>query len=199
VNPHAQAVSDALQRCEAQWAMAERWGRHLAQSLPGGARLLAAGNGGSAAQAQHLTAELVGRYRDDRRPLSAIALHAETSAVTAILNDYGVEDVFARQVCAHGRPGDVCVLLSTSGRSPNVVSAGRAARECGLTVWAMTGAGPNDLAEVADEAMCFAVPDTCTVQELHLIALHIVCEALDAALENAERSAMDTAFLEVRA
>ena len=196
---HVRALADALDGCEPQWAMAERWGRQLADVLPGGARLLAAGNGGSAAQAQHLTAELVGRYRDDRRPLSAIALHAETSALTAILNDYGVEELFARQVWAHGRSGDVCVLLSTSGRSPNVVAAARAARDCGLTVWAMTGREPNELAALADEAMSFDVPDTCTVQELHLVALHIVCEALDAALEAAERAVMDDVLLEVRA
>ena len=124
--------------------------------LVGGGRLLVAGNGGSAAQAQHLTAELVGRYRDDRPALSAIALHAETSAVTAISNDYGYDHVFARQVQAHGRPGDVFLGMSTSGRSANVLAAMEAAREGGLAVWAMTGTGPNPMSEAADEALAVA-------------------------------------------
>ena len=120
----------------------ERWGVDLATRLSRGSRLLAAGNGGSAAEAQHLTAELVGRYRGEREPLSAIALHADTSAITALGNDYGYEEVFARQVRAHGRPGDVLMLLSTSGRSPNLVAAAEAAgRSLGLTVWALTGPG----------------------------------------------------------
>ncbi len=101
----------------------ERWGSELAGVLGRGGRLLAVGNGGSACQAQHLTAELVGRYRDDREPFSALALCTEMSALTAIGNDYGIEHLFARQVRGHGRPGDVLVALSTSGRSPNVLAA----------------------------------------------------------------------------
>lgn len=182
MNRHVARLAAELQRCGPQWALAERWGRHLAAVLPDGARLLAAGNGGSAAQAQHLTAELVGRYCLDRDPYSAIALHAETSAVTAILNDYGPDEVFARQVRAHGRPGDVCLLMSTSGRSSNIITAARAAAERGLTVWAMTGAGPNPLSQCAHEALCVDAADTATVQEVHLVALHLVCEEFDAAL-----------------
>src|SRR5690349_20189469 len=107
---HVRRLATALQSSSAAWQVAERWGRHLADVLPAGARLLAAGNGGSAAQAQHLTAELVGRYCGERRPLSALALHAETSSVTAITNDYGADEIFARQVEAHARPGDVCLF-----------------------------------------------------------------------------------------
>ena len=147
--------------------------------LVGGGRLLVAGNGGSAAQAQHLTAELVGRYRDDRPALSAIALHAETSAVTAISNDYGYDHVFARQVQAHGRPGDVFLGMSTSGRSGNVLAAMEAAREGGLAVWVMTGNGPNAMSEAADEALVVQAPATATVQEVHQVALHLVCAAVD--------------------
>ena len=95
-------------------------------TLAAGGRLLAAGNGGSAAQAQHLTAELVGRYRDERPGYSAIALHADTSTLTAVGNDYGFDSLFARQVTAHGRPGDILILLSTSGRSPNLLAAAEA-------------------------------------------------------------------------
>jgi D-sedoheptulose 7-phosphate isomerase len=145
-------------------------------------RLLAAGNGGSAAQAQHLTAELVGRYRADRPPFSAICLNAETSTLTAIANDYPADELFARQVEAHGRAGDVLVLLSTSGRSPNAVAAARRARECGITVLALTGPAPNPLAAAADEAVCIDSPWTATVQECHLVALHLICAAFDAAV-----------------
>ena len=157
----------------------DAWGERLGDVLVGGGRLLVAGNGGSAAQAQHLTAELVGRYRDDRPALSAIALHAETSAVTAISNDYGYDHVFARQVQAHGRPGDVFLGMSTSGRSGNILAAMDAAREGGLTVWAMTGAGPNPMVDAADEALHVPAPATATVQEIHQIALHLVCAAVD--------------------
>ncbi len=155
------------------------WGRRIARTLTTGGRLLAAGNGGSAAQAQHLTGELVGRYREDRSPFSAICLSAETSSLTAIMNDYPVEELFARQVQAHGRAGDVLVLLSTSGRSPNVVTAALRGRDCGLTVLALTGPQPNPLADIADEALCVDARFTATVQELHLVALHILCASLD--------------------
>lgn len=155
------------------------WGRRLAKVLVGGGRLLAVGNGGSAAQAQHLTAELVGRYRDDRPALSAIALHAETSALTAIANDYGYEHAFARQVQAHGRPGDVLVAVSTSGRSRNVLTAVEVARAGGLTTWALTGGGPNPIATGCDDAVCVAAPAAATVQEAHQVAVHLLCAAVD--------------------
>ena len=180
---HVRALAEALRTCGGRLAAeADAWGRTLADVLPAGHRLLAAGNGGSAAQAQHLTAELVGRYRDDRPPLSAIALHAETSSLTAIANDFGADEVFARQVTAHGRPGDVLVLMSTSGRSPNLLRAAAAGRDGALTVWAMTGPRPNPLADLADRTLAVDGPSTATVQELHLVALHAVCAALDVAL-----------------
>lgn len=157
----------------------DAWGRCLAGVLVGGGRLLVAGNGGSAAQAQHLTAELVGRYRDDRPALSALALHAETSSLTAIANDYGWDAGYARQVQAHGRPGDVLLGLSTSGRSGNVLAAMRAAREGGLAVWALTGPGPNPMAATADEQVVVAAPATATVQEVHQVAVHLLCAAVD--------------------
>jgi D-sedoheptulose 7-phosphate isomerase len=180
---HVAAVITALEGFRAHADVTDRWGATLARTLSRGARLLAAGNGGSAAQAQHLTAELVGRYRDDRRPFSALALHAETSSVTAIGNDYGPDEVFARQVEAHGRPGDVLILLSTSGRSPNVVAAARRGRALGLTVWALTGPAPNPLASTAHEAICVEARETATIQEVHMVAVHLVCAALDVALE----------------
>jgi len=163
----------------------EAWGRRLARLLMGGGRLLAVGNGGSAAQAQHLTAELVGRYRDDRPPLSAVALCSETSSITAIGNDYGIGDVFSRQVQAHGRAGDVLVALSTSGRSPNVIAAAEVAGDRGMRTWALTGPAGNPLARACDEAVCVESRHTPTIQEIHLIAIHLVCAAVDEQLEAA--------------
>ncbi|MEU6532701.1 SIS domain-containing protein [Streptomyces sp. NPDC046928] len=160
-----------------------RWGTSLATTLDGGARLLVAGNGGSAAQAQHLSAELVGRYRDDRPPFSAVALHADTSATTAIANDYGVQEIFARQVAAHGRAGDVLMLLSTSGASANLLVAADQAHRIGMPVWALTGPAPNPLAGTADDALCIDAATSATVQELHLVAVHMLCETFDEAVE----------------
>jgi D-sedoheptulose 7-phosphate isomerase len=180
---HIDALAVALGGLYAETDRLDRWGCRLAHVLGGGGRVLVAGNGGSAAEAQHLTAELVGRYRDDRPAFSAIALCAEGSAVTAIGNDYGAAEVFARQVRAHGRDGDVLVALSTSGRSPNVLAAVEAADACGMTTWALTGARENPLAERCDDALCVGSPHTATVQEVHLVAIHLLCAAFDHALE----------------
>ncbi|MDX6202660.1 MAG: D-sedoheptulose 7-phosphate isomerase [Frankiales bacterium] len=176
---HIRALSLALQQFGPCVETAERWGADLARTLLGGGRLIAAGNGGSAAQAQHLTAELVGRYRQDRRPFSAICLTAETSTLTAIANDYPPDELYARQVEAHARPGDIVVLLSTSGRSPNVVEAARRAKAVGARALAFSGPSGNPLAETCHEALCVESPFTATVQELHLVALHLVCASLD--------------------
>ncbi len=176
---HLDELRSAAARFEPCVDVADAWGTRLASVLDAGGRLLAAGNGGSAAQAQHLTAELVGRYRDDRAPFSAICLSAETSSLTAICNDYPPEELFARQVEAHGRPGDVLVLMSTSGTSKNIVAAAERGRKGGMTVWAFTGPRPNPLAEIADEALCVEARFTATVQELHLVGLHVLCAALD--------------------
>ena len=158
------------------------WGEELAWHLGQGGRLLVAGNGGSAAEAQHLAAELVGRLRTERIPLSAIALTSDSSAVTAISNDYGFDEVFARQVRAHGRPADVLLVLSTSGRSANLLAAVDAARESGLRTWAMTGPGPNPLADACDEVLRCPSPEGQVVQELHLVSVHVLCEYLDKTL-----------------
>ncbi|WP_156465398.1 glycosyltransferase [Knoellia sp. Soil729] len=176
---HAAEVEEGAASLMEQYALIRQWGEQLATSLVGGARLLAAGNGGSAAEAQHLTAELVGRFRGERRPLSAISLCAESSSVTAILNDYGPDEVFARQVEAHGRAGDILVLLSTSGTSSNIVHAAKRGRELGLQVWALTGPGPNPLAALSDHALTISAGSTAAVQELHLTAVHAMCAALD--------------------
>ena len=178
---HLEALGAAIGQLAEDLPRVERWGRQLALVLVEGGRLPAVGNGGSAAQAQHLTSELVGRYMEDRPPFSAIALHADTSALTALVNDYGADEAFARAVRAHGRPGDVMVALSTSGRSPNVLAATAAALSLRIHVLALTGPGPNPLAEGADEAIC-VTGMTPTVQEVHQVVIHLLCGAFDAAL-----------------
>jgi D-sedoheptulose 7-phosphate isomerase len=176
---HLAALAEAARRTSESAPTIAGWGRHLAAVFEAGGRLLACGNGGSAAEAQHLTGELVGRFCHERRPLSAIALHADTSATTAIVNDYGDHEVFARQVRAHGRTGDVLVCLSTSGSSQNVVAAAKAAHELGVTTWALTGPAPNPLAAVCDDAVTVEAPTVATVQEMHLVLVHALCAALD--------------------
>jgi D-sedoheptulose 7-phosphate isomerase len=178
---HLAALTSALTALETEVDRVDAWGRHLAGVLAGEprGRLLAVGNGGSAALAQHLASELVGRYRDDRPAFSAFALCAEGPNLTCITNDYGADEAFARQVRAHGRPGDVLVALSTSGSSPNVLAAVEAAQECALTTWALTGRRPNPLAGVCDDAVCADAPATATVQEVHQVVVHLLCAAFD--------------------
>jgi glycosyltransferase involved in cell wall biosynthesis/phosphoheptose isomerase len=176
---HLRALRGALDALDEEAERIERWGRTLAERLLDGGRLLTVGNGGSAAQAQHLTAELVGRFQTERKPLSAICLHGDTSSLTAIANDYGAEQAFARQVQAHGRPGDVLIALSTSGRSPNVLAAAEAAHTAGMTVWAICGDGRCPLPDLCDDALCLPGPTAATVQELQMVALHMLCCAID--------------------
>ena len=182
---HLAALEVSLPNLAEHAALLADWGRRLAKRLLAGGRLLAAGNGGSAAEAQHLTAEIVGRFQSEKPPLSAIPLHGDTSSLTAIANDYGGEQAFARQVRAHGRPDDVLVLLSTSGESENLIEAARAASEIGMASWALTGGGPNRLTAICDEAIAVDAPSGATVQELHLVAVHMLCEATERHVERA--------------
>jgi D-sedoheptulose 7-phosphate isomerase len=159
-----------------------RVGEVLVNSFRAGGKLLAFGNGGSAAEAQHLTGELVGRLRDDRPPFPAIALVEGASTVTAIANDYSYSEVFARQVEALGRSGDVALALTTSGRSENVVRGVQAARRLGLTTIALTGPTVSPVGDAAD--LCLRLPgaDPARIQESHLVASHILCEMVERAL-----------------
>lgn len=179
---HIRALLHALVALEGEVERVEAWGRRLAEVLDRGGRALVAGNGGSAAQAQHLAGELVGRYRDDRPAFSAMALCADTSVLTALVNDYGAGEVFARQVRGHGRPGDVLVCLSTSGASTNVVEAAKAASALRMSTLALTGPSPNPLASACDEAICVPAAPTATIQEVHLVVIHLLCATFDAAL-----------------
>jgi D-sedoheptulose 7-phosphate isomerase len=182
LDEHLAALSAAVIPYRVTADRLAHWGGQLAWTLGRGGRLLAAGNGGSAAEAQHLAAELVGKLRDDRTPLSAVALCADSSAVTAISNDYGYENVFARQVRGHGRHGDVLVTMSTSGHSPNLLAAVAAAREIGMRTWALTGPAPNPLADASDDFLACPSPAPQVVQELHLVSVHVLCEYVDRTL-----------------
>jgi D-sedoheptulose 7-phosphate isomerase len=191
LNKHLNHLLSALSGLGSSHHRLEAWGEHLAGVLGSGGRLLACGNGGSAAQAQHLTAELVGRYQGERRPLSAIALCVETSSLTAIGNDYGFQHAFARQVRAHGRRGDILMLLSTSGRSENLLEAAQTARDIGMVTWAFTGPAPNPLAACCDDALAVAAATPATVQEIHLAAVHMLCAAVDEALRARTAAGVD--------
>ncbi|MES2595843.1 MAG: D-sedoheptulose 7-phosphate isomerase [Verrucomicrobiota bacterium] len=150
-------------------------------ALKSGKKIIFFGNGGSAADAQHLAAELVVRYRINRRALGAIALTTDTSILTAHSNDYGFETVFARQVEALAQPGDVVVGISTSGTSKNIIAGLKAARESGCVVVSFTGQNGADCAALADHAYCVPSPITAYAQECHLMAGHVLCEYVEAA------------------
>lgn len=154
----------------------------IAQTFADGGRLLICGNGGSAADAQHIAAEFVGRYLKERAPYSAIALHTNTSALTAIGNDYGFDEVFARQVRAHGRAGDVLLAISTSGTSPNVLAAVTAAREVGMKVVSLTGGDGGTLVDDCDICLVVPVKSTPRIQEAHILLAHVLCGLVEDAL-----------------
>jgi D-sedoheptulose 7-phosphate isomerase len=156
-------------------------GGRIAGRLLAGGRLLAFGNGGSAADAQHFAAELVVRLTHQRRALSAIALTTDPSIITAAGNDLGFAAVFRRQVEAHGRPGDIALGISTSGRSANVVEALRAARELGLHTIGLTGNGGALVATLVDDLVDVPHPDTQRIQEVHGMVLHVLAEVVEQA------------------
>ena len=151
-------------------------------ALVSGNKILACGNGGSAAEAQHFVAELVGRFLTERDPLAGVALTVDTSILTAVANDYGYDDVFARQVRAIGNSNDVLVAMSTSGRSPNVLKALATAQELGLRTIALIGSESHAKLDACD--VVITIPDTSTprVQEMHLAVLHTICDLVDEAL-----------------
>ena len=156
-------------------------GGKMAESLRAGGRVLAFGNGGSAADAQHFVAELVGRFQHERPALSAIALTTDPSVVTAVGNDMGFAAVFRRQIEAHGRPGDVALGISTSGRSPNVVEGLRAARPRGLVTVGLTGNGGGEVAGLVDHLIDVPHRNTQRIQEVHGMVLHVLCEVVEEA------------------
>ncbi len=157
----------------------ERSGNLICEALKSGHKLLICGNGGSAADAQHIAAEMVGRYEKNRRSFPAIALTTDTSALTAISNDFGYDEVFARQIAGLGQPGDVLVAISTSGKSQSVLRAVEKGRELGCRAIALTGAGGEPLASACEVAVVVPAKRTSRVQEAHITIGHLWCEMVD--------------------
>lgn len=176
------ALLELDQQAESLAATATRF----VEALSGGRKVLVAGNGGSAAEAQHFAAELVGRFKRERAPYAVLALSTDTSILTAVANDYGYRQVFARQVLALGQPGDVLLAFSTSGESENLVQAAIAARQRGMGVVAVTGTQRSHLERLADLTVCVRVADTAVAQELQMVITHILCEIVESELTHLE-------------
>lgn len=157
----------------------------MVNSLTNGGKVLACGNGGSAADCQHFAAELVGRFERERPGLAAIALTTDTSALTAIGNDYSYNEVFSKQVMAIGQPGDVLLAISTSGNSKNVILAIEAAHQKEMTVVALTGKGGGQMTNLlkdTDVHICVPAKRTARIQEVHLLSIHCICDGIDVCL-----------------
>ena len=168
---HLDVFGKTMEQMDVIQLMAER----CKEALKSGNKVLFCGNGGSAADAQHLAAELIGRFQKERRSLASVALTTDTSILTAVANDYGYDEVFARQVEGLGRSGDVLIGISTSGNSANVVKAALKARDTGMHTIAFTGEGGGKLKDICD--ITFAVPSkvTARIQEMHIMVGHIIC------------------------
>jgi D-sedoheptulose 7-phosphate isomerase len=177
---HLKAIQTLL---DSRLADIDATGRLIWEALKAGNKILLCGNGGSAADSQHIAAELVGRYEKQRRAFPAISLTTDTSALTALSNDYGYEEVFARQVEALAHSGDVLVAISTSGKSPSVVKAADQARALGCRTIALTGCSGEPLASHCDLAVVVPSDRTSRVQEAHITIGHLWCEMIDNALE----------------
>jgi D-sedoheptulose 7-phosphate isomerase len=178
IGEHQRMFADLEEHAQVLAAIAAR----MVETLRTGGKILFCGNGGSAADAQHLAAELVGRFRQPRRGLAALALTTDSSVVTSIANDFGFSEVFRRQVEALGAPGDMLIGLSTSGESENVCAAMAEARRMGLYGVALVGGKGGRLAELADMVLCVASCSTARVQEAHLFCGHVLCELVECAM-----------------
>jgi D-sedoheptulose 7-phosphate isomerase len=179
---HLESSLGALQRATQDKALldvAHEIARAMIAALRSGNKILLIGNGGSAADAQHIAAEIVGRYRQDRPAWPAIALTTDSSALTSIANDYGFEQVFARQVEGLGQRGDVLLALSTSGKSPNIVAALRLARERGLVTVGFTGTRGENLRATCDHLLVAPSDDTPVIQQIHLALAHGICDQIE--------------------
>ncbi|RTL50786.1 MAG: SIS domain-containing protein [Bradyrhizobiaceae bacterium] len=156
--------------------------KSIAEAIARGGKLLLIGNGGSAADAQHIAAEIVGRYKRERAAWAAIALTTDTSALTAIGNDYGFEQIFARQLQGLGKKGDVLIALTTSGKSPNILAAITMAREMGIVSAGFTGLRGASMKDVCDHVLISPSDDTAVVQQIHMMAMHAICDEVEAVL-----------------
>jgi D-sedoheptulose 7-phosphate isomerase len=182
IGAHLKQSLVALERATRDAALiatARKIAEVIIAALRAGKKLLIIGNGGSAADAQHIAAEIVGRYKQDRPAYAAVALTTDTSALTAIANDYGFEQVFARQVEGLGQRGDVLLALSTSGRSPNILAALRIARERGLVTIGFTGSKGESLGAFCDHLLVAPGDDTPVIQQIHLAIAHGICDEIE--------------------
>jgi D-sedoheptulose 7-phosphate isomerase len=180
----ARAIRDHLkviEQLQAQEPILEAIATEMTDAILGGNKILWCGNGGSAADSQHLAAEFVGRFRRERKGLPSISLTTDTSILTAVANDYGYDDVFRRQVEAHCEEGDVVVGISTSGNSKNVVAALEEAKKQGAFTVAFTGEGGGRMAGIADATICVPTKDTARVQEGHILCGHMLCDWVEIA------------------
>jgi D-sedoheptulose 7-phosphate isomerase len=182
-NEHVE-VAQALQKLSSSVSDAVDM---IYSSLAGGGQLLVAGNGGSAADAQHIVAELTGRFLIERQPFRALALHANTSSLTAVGNDYGYENVFARELLAHARSGDVLMAISTSGNSRNILRAVEAARQTNVGVIGLTGESGGLMQNACDLCLCIPSKSTARIQEMHIMIGHTICELLEERLAGEEK------------
>jgi D-sedoheptulose 7-phosphate isomerase len=185
IDAHLKRSLVALERASQDAAMlnsARKVAEVIVAALGAGNKLLIIGNGGSAADAQHIAAEIVGRYKRERPAYPALALTTDTSALTAIANDYGYERVFERQVEGLGVPGDVLLALSTSGRSPSILAALRTGRRRGLVTVGFTGSKGNAMGEDCDHLLIAPVDETAVIQQIHLTVAHAICDFVEQAL-----------------
>lgn len=179
VSRYLQVVSDNFRALQSQSDIIARAAGCVGESLRGGGTVFFCGNGGSAADSQHLAAELVGRYKCERASLSAVALTVDSSALTAIANDYGYDEVFARQLSGLGRAGDILVAISTSGNSPNVIKALECARAKGIASIGLSGEGGGRMACYCDILIAVPHRDTNHIQEMHIAIGHMICDLVE--------------------
>lgn len=177
-------LEDALNKFALQANTLTQVALQLVETLRSGHKVLVAGNGGSAAEAQHFAAELVGRFKRDRAPYAVLALTTDTAILTAVANDYGYQDVFARQVLAFGQPNDMLLAFSTSGESENLLQAAQAAHQRGMVTVAITGESASSLEALSDVTIKVPLVDTALVQELHMIVTHILCDITETQLSS---------------
>ncbi len=183
------ALDAALRELDAHAPMLADIASQLVMTLQSGHKILVVGNGGSAAEAQHFAAELVGRFKRNRAPYAVLALTTDTAILTAVANDYGYQEVFARQVSAFGQPHDMLLAFSTSGQSENLLHAAQAARQHQMAVVAITGGLPSRLEMLSDVTLKVPLSDTALVQELHMIITHILCDIVETTLSVQEEKA----------
>ena len=179
INKYFETVSENFTNLKSQSSEISAAVDQIVACLKAGNKIIFCGNGGSASDAQHLATELIGRYKDDRPPLAAIAITTDTSALTAIGNDYGFEDIFSRQIIGIGKPGDILVAISTSGKSKNVINAVHSAKKNGIAVIGFTGQDESELSKICNLCINAQSKKTNHIQEMHIAIGQLICEIVE--------------------